>query len=1074
MNARAPLAAGDSILHFKLQELVAETRSGSTWKALDDKNQQSVSLKILSAALFEDPGRRQQTFQRIKAVAGVRTPSVAGLRGFEQGDDRFVVVMDWVDSAPLGAIVELDPFETPGFLVEAIKLTETVEAFRAAGFPDLRIHADEIRLTPLRNLKFIGLGLGDNLFSFEGKMPQVPEIALGAFYLSPEQILGKGSDERSLVFFLGVLFYQLLTGHVPFEGTSAEDVLRKIVQDPPVSPHSHKKGLDPRLISILARTLHKDPARRLSHLAKLIEELKTIQRGPDPVKTPASEAVPVPSVARPEARPQDSVPASPPPPVAKPVPHPAAGVASPPPSALDAPAPPSRPPAPAPTAAPLHPLSPPPPPPSAAPQQARATPLAASAIPRVIVPKVPTPTPPLARPIEEPQRRDEIVGEGTPDREPDSVVLVADLPEFPAMARSNIELASQVASKMQQVLSEAVFLFDGTIIDPFGPRVVAQLDSVDLALRAVAKARDDAKDYNRSAPKESVLRIRYVMHFGPIKVTQSEMSGPAVNTALAALQTAPVGQLVISSAAVAALGWTAPSKVFGTFGGVEFWEGIPEKPKPVVIAPPAALTPVMAPPARKRLPLLAIGAGGVALLLLALAVVLIGRSRAARDEAARRAAEAARRTPIAAAAPAPIRTRVAVDAFSSQTPDAAVAKELDQLQVLIRQLLLSIPSIEVRSPADSEARIAGMVRPGVSGLEIVPRLTRGGATTEGPALPFRSAIGSLPELSQWMRLQLRLQRPLVSDIPVANEKFAEASMLWRDKHKADAAIEEAIRASLAADPGFRAAHNLAFEYYEAAENVAGSAEAGQFLLREDPDNVILLRKVARYQTQSGRPAAAVGNWRRVLTKAPGDREALLALGAAALSAGHAGAFQKILRQLGKDSPFHAPDLLLSEGRMDAAASQYFNLEAADPANPSLALKIGLVSVLRRSMPIAELELKKLEQSDPGYGRPLLYSYVLAQAGAREESMRAWSTASLGMKPGQDAPYTALAEIEAILGNPDALLDALQKAVSRGEPTLNYILHNPLFRFLNSDPRFQEIRTAAETEKNAINEQLRGF
>lgn len=81
---------------------------------------------------------------------------------------------------------------------------------------------------------------------------------------------------------------------------------------------------------------------------------------------------------------------------------------------------------------------------------------------------------------------------------------------------------------------------------------------------------------------------------------------------------------------------------------------------------------------------------------------------------------------------------------------------------------------------------------------------------------------------------------------------------------------------------------------------------------------------------------------------------------------------------------------------------------------------------------------------------------------------------MGMRPEYDAPFTALGEIEAILGNVDGLLIALEKAVSRGEPTLNYILHSPLFRFLNSDPRFQQIRTAAETEQNSITEQLRGF
>jgi len=1059
MNDRSPFAPGDSILHFTLQELVAETRSGPTWKALDQKTQHTVALKILAHSLFEDPARRQQTFQRIKTVAGVRTASVAGLRGFEQGDGRFVVVMEWVDSAPLGAIVEIDPFESPAFLTEAIKLTETFEAFRIAGFADLRVHADEVRLTPLRQLKFLGLGLGDNLFSFEGTTPPIPESTQGSVYLSPEQIVGKGGDERSLVFSLGSLFYQLLTGHVPFEASAAEDVLRKIVREPPASPHTHRKGLDPRLTSILARTLHKDPAKRVLQLTRLVEELKSIQGG-RPAVPPAKTTAPSVEAAVPNPATKPARPATPS--------TPAAPAASPVPSVAPRPVPP----VPAPTAQPPSPrlnvpaASPPPP----ATQPAATSPdpvipVTATPIPAVAPPQRAKPSDETPKPENRPTQE--------PGGEPDSVVLIADLPEFSAMARSNIELASKLAAKMQQILSEAVFLYDGKIIDPFGPRVVAQLESVELALNAFAKAREDEKDYNRSAPKDLILRIRHVLHFGPVKVTRSEISGPAVEAALSAIQSAPVGQLVISREAVSALGWTPPQKVLGTFGGVEFLEGIPEKPKPVVIAPPVA-EPVVATPPPRRIPVLAIGAGAAALVMIVLAVILLGRSRSAREEAARRAAEAARRMPAPVAAPVAVRTRVVVDPFTSQTTDAATAKELDRLGAVIRQLLLSVPSIEVGSPAGSDARISGMVRPGAGGLEIVPLLTRGSETNEGPVFPFKTAIGSLPDLAQWMRIQLKIQRSLISDNPLANEKFAEASLLWRDKHKADPAIENALNASLVADPGFIAANQLAFEYSEATENVAGAAEAGRQLLQNDPENLDLLRKVARYQTRSGRSAESVGNWKRLLAKVPGDRESLLALLGAALSAGHAEAFQKLVPQLGKDSPFHAPDLLLSNGRIDAAASQYFTLEAADPTSPSLALKIGTVSVLRRSMPIAELELKKLEQSDPAYGRPLLHSYILAQNGGREESMKEWATASLGMRQGQDAPYTALAEIEAMFGNSNGLLAALQKAVSRGEPTLNYILHNPLFRYLNSDPRFLEIKAAAEAEKNAIAEQLRGI
>ena len=113
-------------------------------------------------------------------------------------------------------------------------------------------------------------------------------------------------------------------------------------------------------------------------------------------------------------------------------------------------------------------------------------------------------------------------------------------------------------------------------------------------------------------------------------------------------------------------------------------------------------------------------------------------------------------------------------------------------------------------------------------------------------------------------------------------------------------------------------------------------------------------------------------------------------------------------------------------------------------------------MLIHSLPIAELELGKLQQSDPTYGYHLLKAYMAAHqrnvAEAEQELTTAWQAST----PGDDY-WTSAAEIYVLLGQNDKVLEALEKAVARKEPTASYIMTDPLFAYLAQDERFQKIR-----------------
>jgi Flp pilus assembly protein TadD len=156
--------------------------------------------------------------------------------------------------------------------------------------------------------------------------------------------------------------------------------------------------------------------------------------------------------------------------------------------------------------------------------------------------------------------------------------------------------------------------------------------------------------------------------------------------------------------------------------------------------------------------------------------------------------------------------------------------------------------------------------------------------------------------------------------------------------------------------------------------------------------------------------------------------------------------------------------LLSAGRIDDAVQNYYTVEEKVQNNPALALKIGKLAVLRHSTSIAQIELTKLQQSDPNYGLHILKAYIAAQLGNKIDAQNELNAALAASKPGDDY-FTSVAEIAVINGDTTGTLDALQKAFARKEPTTSYVLANPLFDFLRSDPNYQQLREHMLAEQN---------
>jgi serine/threonine protein kinase/Tfp pilus assembly protein PilF len=633
-----------------------------------------------------------------------------------------------------------------------------------------------------------------------------------------------------------------------------------------------------------------------------------------------------------------------------------------------------------------------------------------------------------------------------------SILLLADIVDYDQQFASNDDAAIHAAARMQQVLGEAVYLFDGQIVDPFGPRVIAELPSIENALEAARKGEFDVSAEQQG---NDPIEVRLLLHAGDVTTRDGSIIGDAVTKGFAALAQLPPRQLFISEDFVKKGLPSLRLRDAGARGGMKLYQIAPaEPPAPVEVTPAEAVAVAAedtgAPPMRpRRGRAVMFSAIGLLLLIAGVGGIVVSR-RSAHQEA----------PPPAAAKPVVQYPRTLLfEPFSAEGADPAMLERAAAIRLATIEILRNVPDLRiVDAPAPDATPLGAKLHAGAAGPEIVPTLGGARATT-GPAAPAPDVASGVAAVVQWISSIAKV-RVAVAAAPEAVNAFGDA--LTARSNKDDARYEASLRTATKSDPNFLPAQLLAMDYFDAHGNREEALAAAKQVFALAPERVAAARKVARGGLQAGDIATGLTAYRAILKTEPKDSESLNTIGRYAFAAADAPRFAAVMARL-KDVPpadraVHEPDLLLASGKIDAAIDQYYNIEVDVPNNPSLSLKIGRIAVLRHTMTVADLELAKLQKSDPQYGYPLLKAYMSAQQNAKAAAGQDLAAALAASRPGDDY-WTSAAEVYAMLGDTKAVIDALEKAASRREPTMAYVLTDPLFTYLASDTRFRAVRAS---------------
>jgi serine/threonine-protein kinase len=276
------LETGDVLDHYRLEATVARSGMSTLYRATDLNTGKKVAIKIPHAEMEKDPvllerfKREQEIGQELDHPGVVKTYD-------GESRSRLYMVIEWVDGRLLRAILnEQDRNGGHGHrglpINRAVKITlgicDALDYMHKHGVVHRDLKPENVMVDGEDRIKLIDFGIAmkedARRLTFAGPSPMLgtPD------YISPEQVKGQRGDQRSDIYSLGVMLYEMFTGQPPFSGPNPLAVMNERVLHDPRPARELNPEITPELQEILNRVLERDPRHRYSTANEMAWDLE--------------------------------------------------------------------------------------------------------------------------------------------------------------------------------------------------------------------------------------------------------------------------------------------------------------------------------------------------------------------------------------------------------------------------------------------------------------------------------------------------------------------------------------------------------------------------------------------------------------------------------------------------------------------------------------------------------------------------------------------------------------------------------------------------------------------------------
>ncbi len=274
---------GKALSHYRILEPLGAGGMGVVYRALDERLEREVALKVLPEGLFTDEDARRRFRREALAASRVNHPSVGTVYDFdaEQGTD--FLVMEYVTGESLDKRLSRGPMAEEEAIALASQIAEALEAVHDVDVVHCDLKPGNIIVSPRGHVKVLDFGVARLLRRGGGPDPTAPLTTMNAVagtlaYMAPEQLLSGAMDARTDLYSLGVVLYEMTTGRRPHVEDLPAALIYAIVNTAPPPPRQLRPQLSQRLEDVLLKLLEKDPELRYASARDLAVDLRRLRK----------------------------------------------------------------------------------------------------------------------------------------------------------------------------------------------------------------------------------------------------------------------------------------------------------------------------------------------------------------------------------------------------------------------------------------------------------------------------------------------------------------------------------------------------------------------------------------------------------------------------------------------------------------------------------------------------------------------------------------------------------------------------------------------------------------------------
>ncbi len=268
---------GKIIDRYKIVDKLGEGGMGTVYKAEDSTLNRLVALKTLSPHLAENEEARERFIREAQAASALNHPNITTVHDFLDSDDQHFICMEYVEGKTIRDILESGHVSIRKAVDIILQAAEALDAAHRKGILHRDVKSANIMVSMEGNVKVMDFGLAH--LEDRSQLTRTGTTMGTLAYSSPEQLTGRPYDERSEIWSLGVVFYELLTGQLPFKSPSEGELVFAIINNEQDKPSRLNEDVPESVETVVTQMLEKDSALRHQSCGELVNDLKAIRSG---------------------------------------------------------------------------------------------------------------------------------------------------------------------------------------------------------------------------------------------------------------------------------------------------------------------------------------------------------------------------------------------------------------------------------------------------------------------------------------------------------------------------------------------------------------------------------------------------------------------------------------------------------------------------------------------------------------------------------------------------------------------------------------------------------------------------